>query len=232
MCPAIRSIVFDFDYTLADSSPGIVESVNYALRKLGLLEVSQDRICAAIGLSLPTMLTQLAGPAYASRSEDFAHLFIQRADEVMVNRTVVLEGVSETMRSLKSEGFSTGIVSTKFRHRIESVLSRESLLTWFDTIVGGEDVTAHKPDPEGLLTAIGQLKSQPANCLYVGDSVTDAETAERAGVNFVAVLSGVTPRDEFINYRVARVLRKISELPSFLREWSHLNAQGASLCQP
>jgi phosphoglycolate phosphatase len=230
MRPAIQTIVFDFDYTLADSSQGIVECVNYALRQLGLPEVSQDRICAMIGLSLPATLTQLAGQAHLSRTEDFVRLFIQRADEVMVNRTAVLEGVSETLRTLKSEGFSTGIVSTKFRHRIESVLSRERLLTWFDTIVGGEDVRAHKPDPEGLLTAIGQLKSQPANCLYVGDSVTDAETAERAGVSFVAVLSGVTPREEFIRYRVVRILRRISELPLFLEEWNHLNTQGAPSC--
>jgi len=53
--------------------------------------------------------------------------------------------------------------------------------------------------------------------LYVGDSVVDAQTASRAGVRFVAVLSGVTPLEHFGPYRVERILHGLVDLPAFLQ---------------
>ncbi len=87
----------------------------------------------------------------------------------------------------------------------------------FDIIVGGEDVSTHKPNPKGLLTAIERMRTLPSSCLYVGDSVTDAETAKRASIPFVAVLSGVTPEGDFGDYEVYRILGDLTELPN-LRE--------------
>jgi phosphoglycolate phosphatase len=192
--------------------------------------VTPEKICSTIGLSLPATLAELAGPQYAGLSDGFVRFFIQRADEVMVNRTIVLEGVPETLRIIKGQGFSTGIVSTKFRRRIESILDRENLLKWVDIIVGSEDVNVHKPDPEGLLTAVKHLGNRLEDCLYVGDSVVDAQTASRAGVKFVAVLSGVTPLEHFSPYPVDCILQKLTELPSFLLELNCRNNQGVSSC--
>jgi len=48
----IKAVIFDFDYTLADSSKGIIECINYALRELGLNSVTTDAACETIGLSL------------------------------------------------------------------------------------------------------------------------------------------------------------------------------------
>ena len=63
--------------------------------------------------------------------------------------------------------------------------------------MGGEDVTEHKPHPEGLLTAVSSLRMKTGNVYYVGDSIVDALTAERAGVPFIAVLTGTTGESEF-----------------------------------
>ena len=230
MNPRVGTVIFDFDYTLADSSRGIVESVNYALLRLGLPQVTPQRICSTIGLSLPAVLDELVGSQYAGLSDAFSKFFIQRADEVMVDRTVVLDGVPETLRILKGQGLSTGIVSTKFRRRIESIFRRENLLDWIDIIVGSEDVSVHKPDPEGLLLAVKHLGNRPGGCLYVGDSVVDAQTAASAGVRFVAVLSGVTPPEHFSLYQVDRILQRVTELPPFLCEVNHRNDQGVSSC--
>ena len=80
-------------------------------------------------------------------------------------------------------------------------------------VVGGEDVSAHKPDPEGLLLAAARLGRDPSEILYVGDSVTDAETARRAAVCFAAVLSGVTPAAAFAEYGPCAVLDSLPQLP-------------------
>ena len=216
MTPDFQAIIFDFDYTLADSSRGIIASVNYALNELGLKLADDEAIRRTIGLSLPETLVKLAGKLHGARSDEFSSLFIERADQVMVGLTVLLDAVPKTVERLKQRNLPLGIVSTKFRYRIEAVLRREHLLEAFSVIVGGEDVREHKPSPKGLCTAIERLGRAPTHCLYVGDSVTDAETAKRAGVPFVAVLSGVTLRKDFADYQVYKILEDVSELSNLI----------------
>jgi phosphoglycolate phosphatase len=211
-----QTVIFDFDYTLADSSRGVIECINFTLNNLGLPAVSAEMICQTIGLSLPDIFLELAGQQHIAKCDEFARLFIKRADEVVADLTVLLDSVPRTIELLKRHGIALGIVSTKFRYRIETILRRENLLKPFDVIIGGEDVSEYKPDPEGLLAAIERLESVPSKSLYVGDSVTDAETAKRAKVPFVAVLSGVTPKDAFRDYNVYGILENLCELPDLI----------------
>ena len=214
--PGIQSVIFDFDYTLADSSEGIIECANYALGRLGLPEATDDAIRRTIGLSLPDTLTALAGGEYAGHGDEFQRLFIERADDVMHDSTVIFEFVSSLVDALLSNGIRLGIVSSKGRWRIEKILRRDGLDVRFAVIVGGEDVEVLKPDPSGLLRAVDALNTPKERCLYVGDSVTDAETARRAGVRFVAALSGVTEREAFAEYEPVTVLGSAGELPAML----------------
>jgi phosphoglycolate phosphatase len=211
-----QTIIFDFDYTLADSSKGVIECINVALDELDLPTVSAELARQTIGLSLSETLLQLTGQQHSEKSDEFARLFIKRADEVMVDMTVLFDSAPGIVKLLKRQDFALGIVSTKFRRRIEAILKRENLLNLFDVIVGGEDVSEYKPDPEGLLKALDKLGSVSSSSLYVGDSVTDAETAKRAAVPFVAVLSGVTPRDAFRYCDVYGILESLLELPDLI----------------
>jgi phosphoglycolate phosphatase len=212
-----NTIIFDFDYTLADSSKGVIECVDYALTSLGLPTVSQQEVCNTIGLSLKDTFLKLMKEEYLAKCEEFAYLFIKRADEIMADLTILYDTVPETIQSLKDDGYTLGIVSTKFRRRIKSILKRYNLLNVFDVVIGGEDVLNHKPHPEGLLLAIKQLGRSSGNTVYVGDSTIDAKTAELAKVSFIAVLSGVTPDNDFQKYNVHKIIKDISELPRILR---------------
>jgi phosphoglycolate phosphatase-like HAD superfamily hydrolase len=58
-----------------------------------------------------------------------------------------------------------------------------------------------------------QLECSPESVVYVGDSVVDAELAQRAGVPLVVVLTGVTPREHFEGYNSIAVLENIGRLP-------------------
>ena len=212
----VNGIIFDFDYTLADSSRGVVECINFALDSLDLPTVSAEQACRTIGISLPNTFLELAGQEHSAQSDEFVRLFIERADEVMADMTVLFEAVPQTVRLLKKRGHKLGIVSTKFRYRIETILKREGLSDVFDVVIGGEDVANHKPDPEGLQMALDRLGCSLADSLYVGDSLTDAETAQRAEVPFVAVLSGAAQKDEFEGYRVYEFIENVGKLPDLV----------------
>jgi phosphoglycolate phosphatase len=215
----LQAVIFDFDYTLADSSRGVVECINFALQSLGLPSSPAETVCQTIGLSLSDTFVHLVGESAAAQSDEFARLFVERADEVMADLTILLESVPETVAALKRQGLDLGIVSTKFRYRIESILRREGLLDAFDAIVGGEDVQSHKPNPEGLRLALERLRRSPLNCVYVGDTVVDAQAAALAGVPFVAVLSGPTSREAFGAYDALGVLEHVRDLPGWIGLW-------------
>lgn len=212
----LQSVIFDFDYTLADSSPGVFECINFALREMGLDHVSQDAACRTIGLSLNETFLTLGKHHEAQRCDEFHQLFVQRADQVMVDRTALYETVPTTVKALRERGLRLGIVSTKYRSRINGVLKREALLDQFGVVIGGDDVEHYKPHPQGLFEAMKKLECSPESVVYVGDSKVDAELAKRAGVPLVVVLSGVTPKEHFDNYTPVGVLENISHLPQFL----------------
>ena len=212
----LQAVIFDFDYTLADSSQGAIECINFALTEMGLDCVPGEAACRTIGLSLSETFLTLAEHHDARRCDEFHRLFVQRAEKVMAKLTVLYESVPATMAALTERGLRLGIVSTKYRRRINEVLEREALIHGFHCVIGGEDVVQHKPHPQGLLEAMTKLECEPKSTLYVGDSVVDAELAKRAGVPLLIVLSGVTPRGNFDNYEPLGILENVSELPEFL----------------
>ena len=213
---ALQAVIFDFDYTLADSSQGAIECIGFALREMGLGQVSAEAACRTIGLSLSETFLALGEHHEPHRCDEFHRLFVQRAEEVMAKLTVLYESVPATIESLNERGLRLGIVSTKYRRRINEVLEREALLHGFQVVIGGEDVKQHKPHPQGLFEAIEKLECSPASVVYVGDSIVDAELAKRAGVPLIVVLSGTTLKEHFDNYAPIAVLENISKLPELL----------------
>jgi phosphoglycolate phosphatase len=210
-----QAVVFDFDYTLADSSQGIIACVNYALETLGFPPVPPAAILPTVGLALPEMLCVLVGEQARDRASEFSRLFIARADQIMAGMTVIYAQTAPTVAALRAAGLRLGIVTTKFRYRVEAILPPELRMA-LGVIVGIEDVERPKPDPQGLLAALQRLGVAVEHALYVGDSPTDAATAQRAGVPFVAVLSGATLREAFASYAPLAILAHVGELPAWL----------------
>ncbi len=222
----MRAVILDFDYTLADSSQGTIRCINHALVGLRLPPTTPEMAKQTIGLSLPDTLTFLVGAPSPSQVERFTRLFLEMSERVMVAQTVLLPGVSDAMAQLRRRCLSLAIVSTKYRRRIEAVLEREGLYNMFEVVIGGDDVAQPKPAPEGLLLTASRLGLEPAYCLYVGDSLTDAEAARRAGMPFIATLSGVTLPDALAAYQPLGLIPDVGALPTWLSE------QQIDLCAP
>ena len=213
-----RAVLFDFDFTLADASAGIVECINYALQAMGLETATPEIILPTVGLSLRDTLIALRGPEQASRFDEFHDLFVQRADLVMTHSTRLYASTASTLRALGAQGLKVGICTNKYRYRIIEVLEREGLRDAVHVIVGCEDVVELKPHPEGLWRAAEALGMAMADTLYVGDSATDAEAAQRAGAPFVAVHSALTPPDALAPFPLLAVLPEVGALLPWLQE--------------
>jgi phosphoglycolate phosphatase len=214
-----KAVIFDFDFTLVDSSVAVIDCVNTALEQLGHSTSDEDTIRHTIGMSMPEIYRKLTGDTSTERAAEFRRRFRLRADEVMSEKSVVFPETLPTLFELKSRGIRIGIVSNKYRYRIIEMLKDKSIVpNPIDVIVGSEDVSQPKPHPEGVVTALKRLQANPVNAIFVGDSTIDAMTARNAGIRFVAVLSGVTKKSDLDAYDPIAVIDSLAQLTSALPE--------------
>lgn len=204
--------LFDFDYTLADSSRGITLCFRHVLERNGYAGVTDEAIRRTIGKTLEESFSILTGVTDPDRLAAFKAEYRREADVYMTPNTRLFPETLRVLRTLKERGAKIGIISTKYRFRIHDTMDQHLPADFLDIVVGGEDVSRAKPDPEGLLYAIGQLGVKKKRVLYIGDSTVDAETAQAAGVDFAGVTHGVTTADELAAYPHRRIMDSLTEL--------------------
>lgn len=204
--------LFDFDYTLADSSKGILTCFRNVLTRNGFINVSDEDIKRTIGKTLQDSFSILTGVSDKDQLEIFRKEYVKEADTYMTANTILFLETKSVLRALKDAGAYIGIISTKYRYRIKELLDQHLPSDYFNIIIGGEDVLEAKPSPEGLLLAIKQLDIPKEEVLYIGDSTIDAETAEAAGVDFAGVLHGVTTAEQLREYPHVKIMNTLEDL--------------------
>ena len=204
--------LFDFDYTLADSSRGIVTCFRNVLNRHGYTHPTDNDIKRTIGKTLEESFSILSGVTDTRQLAEFKKEYIKEADTHMTVNTVLFLETKSVLAALKDSGARIGIISTKFRYRIKELLDQHFPEDFLDIIIGGEDVQTPKPSPEGLLLAIRQLHVTKAETLYIGDSTVDAETAQKAGVDFAGITHGMTTAEELKKYPHKKIMDSLEEL--------------------
>lgn len=219
-----QAVLFDFDYTLGDSTIPITIGYQKGLTAMGWPEPTMEQVRPTIGLTLQDGYTMLTGDTDEAHRGEFRTRFqeavgqkaIDAGDMTMIRETRFFPGSAELLTALKDAGVPTGIVSTKMRATIEAIFRHREMNELFTLIVGGEDVTRAKPDPQGLLGALERLNLTPKQVLFCGDTVIDAKTAQAAGTDFCAVLNGTTPASAFADYPSVHIAPDLADLKNWL----------------
>lgn len=204
--------LFDFDYTLADSSRGIVTCFRNVLNRYQYTDVTDETIKRTIGKTLEESFSILTDVTDPDQLAAFRQEYRLEADVHMNVNTRLFPDTLTTLKELKKRGARIGIISTKYRFRILSFLKEYLPEEFLDIVVGGEDVQAAKPSPEGVKFALEHLGSTCQETLYIGDSTVDAETAQNAGVDFAGVLNGMTTAEELRKYPHQIIMNNLEEL--------------------
>ena len=211
-----EAILFDFDFTLGDSSEGIIFCVNAALEGMGLEKASDESIRKVIGLSLAESYRTLTGDSSRRRTARFSELFTEAADRKMTLTAELYPYSLPLLKALRRDGIKTGIVTTKYRRRITEILDKYEVPGIVDAIIGGDSVKRTKPDPEGLIKAARELDVPVSKVLYIGDSEVDAKAAAAAGMDFVGVLTGSTSCEVLEKYPHRAVIDSLETIPDVL----------------
>jgi phosphoglycolate phosphatase-like HAD superfamily hydrolase len=113
-------------------------------------------------------------------------------------------------------GIPTALVTSKNEEELANTLPRLGVADWVQTIVSADQVRNPKPHPEGLLLALQRLRIQPANAIYVGDTIHDMRAARAAGIRRCAVTWGAAVRESLLAERPELVCDEPRELPAKL----------------
>lgn len=191
------SIIFDFDYTLADGTDAIVACYNYAFSKMGYPDGEREAVRRTVGKTVRDSITELTGCHDPESVEKMRLLFREKADEILAKQTYLYKDTVPVLTALKEKGIRTAIVSSKEKVRIEESLSLGGGNELIELIIGVSSAPEPKPSPSGVNMAMKELSSKRA--LYVGDSLVDFETAKNAGLPFAAITTGTTTREDFLS---------------------------------
>jgi phosphoglycolate phosphatase len=174
-----RAVLFDFDGTLADSYAAITASVNRVLQHHGRPTLTEDRVRTLVGHGLEQLMNAILpgiDPVFAAR------LYREHHPTVMGSHTKLLPGVIDGLAALQQAGIKLGVCSNKPSYFTRALLGMLKIDSYFDVVLGPDDVGVAKPDPTMLLQALEKLGVSKDQALYVGDMEVDIDTGRRAGV--------------------------------------------------
>jgi pyrophosphatase PpaX len=179
-------VLFDLDGTVIDSGAIILASMRHAAKEVLGVEPSDEELMATVGG--PGLDAQMRALS-PERVEELVAVYREH-NEPLHDGLVCCPGMDDVLVRLRDEGRRLGIVTAKRRQTVELAFASVPIGHLFETVVGGDETTRHKPDPEPLLLALERLGAAPADAAYVGDAPFDVEAAKAAGIFSVAVTWG------------------------------------------
>lgn len=190
----MRTVIFDLDGTLADTSADLIAAANHCFRSLGagaLLDPGGDALTAFHGgrAMLRLGMTRLGRTDEAE--VDRLYPVLLAAYEAAIDReTRLYPGAVAAVEALRAGGFATGICTNKPEGLAETLLQRLGVRGLFGSLIGADTLPTRKPDPAPYLAAVRQAGGDPVRSMLIGDTDTDRKTAVAAGVPCVLVSFG------------------------------------------
>lgn len=194
MRPFPRTVIFDLDGTLADTSGDLVAAANATFVELGLptlLDPDADAGTAMRGgrAMLTLGFSRVTGFGEGDIARAYPRLLAHYAGAIDIH-TRPYPGAREAVEAIKAAGYGVGICTNKPEGLAETLLQRLGWRAAFGCLVGADTLAVRKPDPAPLWECVRRLGGDLARTCLVGDSDTDRKTAVAAGCPSLLVTFG------------------------------------------
>ncbi|MER2152202.1 MAG: HAD family phosphatase [Candidatus Limivicinus sp.] len=193
----MQAVIFDMDGVIFDSEKLYIDCCVEAADRFGMANIVET-CYRCIGVTVPVTL-QILVDTYGDRAlvdrfrEAAGALFLEK---MRAGLLAVKPGVRELLEYLKDCSVRTAVASSTYTDIVERELSDAGILPFFDRIVGGDQVSRSKPNPDIFLRAAETLDTAPEACLVIEDSYNGIRAAKAAGMRAIMVPDLLQPDEE------------------------------------
>jgi len=195
----MRTVIFDLDGTLVDTSADMIAAANVCFAEMGgdvatgaALDPARDAAVAFRGgrAMLTLGLRRHAGRADPDLVDAFYPRFLDAYGADIDTHSAIYPGAMAAVEALRAAGIAVGICTNKPEGLARTLLARLGIRDTFASLIGADTLPTRKPDPAPYIAAVTGAGGTVGRSLLVGDTVTDRKTARAAGVPCVLVTFG------------------------------------------
>ncbi len=215
----MKAIIFDMDGTMVDNMMVHNQAWQIELRKHGI-DMSLSEIKEKIhGVNVELLEKNFGDRFTAQERIEISKQKELRYQALFAKEIKLIKGLGRFLNELHTAKIPMAIGTAAPPENVEFVLNHLPIKPYFQSILHSDDVVNGKPDPEIFIKSAERLGVDVSDCLVFEDSITGAETAERAGCDTIIVTT-VHEAEEFSNFNhIKRFIKDYSDMTlSYLQE--------------
>jgi pyrophosphatase PpaX len=205
-----KGIIFDLDGTIYDITAAIKKAVDDAIEKYNLT-VNRNEVMEEVAhlieeiqnYPVPKILLNSYELLKVNFLEDISFFKKIRIAIFLFNQfnkykeaeSTIFKGIDKLLKNLFNKKLEMAILTNNKSQYAEEVLEKFNLSTYFNTVIGFNDVSEVKPNPEGILKILNKWNIEPSEAIFIGDMTTDVEAGKAAKVKMVCVASGLAQKE-------------------------------------
>ncbi|MBQ7298706.1 MAG: HAD family hydrolase [Clostridia bacterium] len=212
------TLLFDLDGTLLDTLSDLHLAVFHALHAFNMPQRSLDEVRMMVGNGIKKLIDRAVPdgtpPEITAKVLEVFRDYYSQNSRI---KTAPYDGILAALKLLSGKGYKIAVISNKIDSAVKE-LNRDFFAEYIPVAIGDREGMRKKPAPDSLYEAMKLLGSKKEECIYIGDSDVDIETAQNAGIPCIGCAWGFRGRDFLRVHGLddAWILEQPTEIPQFL----------------
>lgn len=216
----IKALIFDLDGTLADTIPSICEAINMTMEKLELPTHTENDIRNAIGHGPRHLITELIPREIREENPDIVDKALSVYDQ-MYSKTYMhvdrlYDGLEGAILEL-SKYYKIAVLSNKQDEYVKALVKQLLPAGICEIARGSIDGVPAKPDPSVARMIAHELGADTHECMIIGDSDIDIQTAEYAECDILSVSWGYVSKTKLVLHGAQEIINSPYELVEYFK---------------
>ena len=211
-----KGIIFDLDGVIYDITEAIKKAVDDGIEKYKLENINRDDVMEEIAhlieeiqnYPVPKILLNsfellqvkfLEGLSFFKKLRIAIFLFNQ-FNKYKEEESTLFKGIDKLLPKL-AKNVKLAILTNNKSQYAEEVLEKFNISEYFNLIIGFNDVTEVKPNPEGIIKILDKWNLKPSDAIFIGDMTTDVDAGKAANVKMICVASGLAQKQTLLEHK-------------------------------